>query len=266
MDLAPIGVIDSGLGGLAVTREIRKILPSEAILYYADTGNFPYGEKSVSQLGLLAVQAAAFLVQRKAKLIVIACNTLSSAALALLRQKFEVPFVGMVPAIKPASANTRNGMVGVIATEATVQGKIFADLVEQFAEGIMVMKQACPRLAGLVEAGEVDSPEVCALLHSYLDPMVEAGIDTLVLGCTHYSFLTSSIKPIVGEEVTIIDAAPAVARQVERVLRERELASDEGIGGLEYYVSGDREAFLSAAARLCPDLSPKGVAAHEFLR
>lgn len=261
MEQRPIGVLDSGVGGVAVMREIRRLLPTEDIIYYADTANFPYGEKSVPHLRSLALRAARFLLHKRVKLIVVACNTLSSAALAALRGNFAIPFVGMVPAIKPASANTRTGKVGVIATEATVQAQVFADLVAQFAEGIIVITRACPGLAGMVERGETDSPEVWRLLHSYLDPMVAEGIDTLVLGCTHYSFLRQAIESIVGGEVTVIDAGQAVARQVERVLRERGLAAARNRPGrVEYHASGDRESFLEVVARLCPEVSsPVGV-------
>ncbi|MFH1484573.1 MAG: glutamate racemase [Chloroflexota bacterium] len=254
MEQRPIGVLDSGVGGVAVAREIRQLLPGEDIAYYADSANFPYGEKSVSQLQGLALEAAQFLLGKRAKLIVVACNTLSSAALAVLRQNFTIPFVGMVPAVKPASASTRTGKVGVIATEATVQAQVFADLVAQFAAGVTVVTRACPGLAAMVESGETDAPAVHHLLHTYLNPMVAEGIDILVLGCTHYSFLRPAVESIVGRDVTVIDASQPVARQVQRVLQERRLSTTgEQAGRVDYYVSGDRDGFLKVVERLWPE-------------
>ncbi|MBI2909483.1 MAG: glutamate racemase [Chloroflexi bacterium] len=252
MERRPIGVVDSGVGGIAVMREIRQLLPHEDIVYYADSANFPFGGKSVPQLQVVALEAARFLLSRRAKLIVVACNTLSSAALPALRRNFDVPFVGMVPAIKPASASTRTGRVGVIATEATVQAQVFADLVAQFAEGIAVFTRACPHLAETVERGDTDSPEVRRWLHEYIDPMLAQGIDTLVLGCTHYSFLRPAIEEIVGGEVTVIDPSLPVARQVERVLRDGGLAvSAAQAGKVEYFASADRDGLLTKAEALC---------------
>lgn len=215
----PIGIFDSGLGGLSILKEVRRQLPRENILYFADQGRLPYGPRPVEEVRLFAGQITRFLLARGAKAIVVACNTASAAALKHLRQNFpHVPFVGMEPAVKPAAEQTRSRIVGVIATEATCQSDVFASVVERFANGVRVIPRACPGLVTQVEAGELDSPLTHRLLHESLDPMLEAGIDSLVLGCTHFPFLIPAIAAIVGPKVRIFDPAPAVARQVGRVV------------------------------------------------
>ena len=247
----PIGILDSGVGGLTVLAEIMKLLPHEDVIYFADSANFPYGNKSVDELQSLALQASRVLLDKGVKLIVVACNTGSCASLATLRATYEVPFVGMVPAIKPATAATRNGKVGVIATKATVQAEVFAELLAQFAEGVRVFTRACPGLVEMVERGEIDSPELRRLLHEYLEQMLAERIDTLVLGCTHYPFLRPVIREIVGESVNIIDSGAAIARQVERVLRSNDLLGKKTKQGKVTYISsGSEELFVNAARRL----------------
>jgi len=249
----PIGVFDSGVGGLTVVEEIKQLLPCEDIVYYADTANFPYGEKSIAELCRLAAGATRFLISKGAKLVVVACNTASSAALSTLRQQFPLPFVGMVPAIKPASAATRNGKVGIIATEATFQAEVFAELVAEFAQGVRVFVKPCPGLTELVEKGETDSPEIKRLLHLYLDPMLAEGIDVLVLGCTHYPFLRTAIESVVGNGVNVIDTGLPVAKQVVRVIEANDLATDsQQPGKLNCFASGDEESFMAVVRMLCP--------------
>ncbi len=246
-----IGIFDSGVGGLSVLGKVRKLLPHEDILYFADTANFPYGHESVTQLQALSLEAAHLLLNKGAKLIVVACNTASSASLSILRATCALPFVGMVPAIKPATASTRNGKVGVIATQATVQTQVFAELLAQFAEGVEVFTKACPGLVETVERGETDSPTLRQLLRQYLDPMLTERIDCLVLGCTHYPFLRPIIQEIAGEDVNVIDSGAAVARQVERVLSDKGLLNENpGPGKITYLTSGEEAPFLAVAAKL----------------
>lgn len=246
----PIGTFDSGVGGLTVVREIQKLLPGEDIVYYADTANFPYGTKEPEQIVELAFAATRFLLSKRAKIVVVACNT-ASVALAALRDHFSVPFVGMVPAIKPASAATKRRKVGVIATEATVQGHVFAELVSQFATGVSVVTQACSELVELVERGEVASPRTREVVRRCLEPMMAECIDTLVLGCTHYPFLRPLIEEMLGEEITIIDTGEPVARQVARVAQGHKLLCRREAGGVvEYFTSGDKAAFLQVVQRL----------------
>jgi glutamate racemase len=250
-DPRPLGFFDSGVGGLSVVAEVQRLLPYEPLLYYADTRHCPYGERPPEEIRRLAVEASRFLISRGAKLIVVACNTASSAALATLRETFPIPFVGMVPALKPASLASQTRQVLVLATAATVQGEVFAELVAQFAAGVQVHTQSCPGLVELVERGETRSEQVEPLLRRYLRPVAELGIDAVVLGCTHFVFLRQTIQRIVGEGVRVIDTGAAVARQVQRVLREKGL--EAGAGGkrnLTLYVSGPEAAFRRALGLL----------------
>lgn len=240
-DPAPVGIFDSGVGGLSVWREIVQRLPHEHLIYVADQAHIPYGSRSLDEIRAFAREVTHFLLGGGAKLIVVACNTASAAALHHLRATFpQVPFVGMEPAVKPASENTHSGVIGVIATSATFQGELFASLVERFADKVTVLTQICPGLVEAVEKGELDSPATQSLLDAYLRPLVKAGIDQLVLGCTHYPFLTPAIRRIVGAQVQIIDPAPAVARQVSRVLaRQGSREPGPQLGRQIFYSSGD---------------------------
>ncbi len=222
--LRPLGVFDSGVGGLSVWRELAALLPAESTLYLADQAHVPYGARTSVEVEALTHEAAAWLLDRGAKLLVIACNTASAAALTSLRQHWpEVPIVGMEPAVKPASAHTVTHKVGVMATPGTLNAERFANLVERYANGVEVHTQVCPGLVEYVEAGELDGPRVEADLHRLLDPLVAVGIDHLVLGCTHYPFLAPAIQRVVGQEVTLVDPAPAVARQAQRLLATHDL-------------------------------------------
>jgi glutamate racemase len=249
----PIGVFDSGVGGLAVAAEIRKLLPEEDLIYYADHAYFPYGSKSPEEVRWRATMVAQSLVHEGAKAIVVACNTASSLALADLRERFSVPFIGIVPALKPAAAQTRSGAVGVLATEATFRTKVFADLRDQFAGGVTLVNQACPDLVAAVEAGDVAAPWLRDSVVDHLRPMLAAGIDTLVLGCTHYSFLRHHIEEAAGPDIAIIDAASAVARQVERVLDRDDLRNAARRSGtVTYRTSGDLVELRKVLNRLLP--------------
>jgi len=243
-----IGILDSGVGGLSVLREIVRQLPHHDILYFADAAHVPYGPRSVDEIRAFVRAITAFLIEQGACVVVVACNTASAAALSHLRERFDVPIVGMEPAVKPATEQTRSRHVGVIATQATIQGELFARLVERFALDTVVHTQVCPGLVERVEAGQTDDPETEALLRQYLNPMLEAGIDSLVLGCTHYPFLLPAIERVIsahGKQVAVIDPAPAVARQTGRVLERhgwlryrRSGTRQEGSGGVTYFTSG----------------------------
>jgi len=227
-DPRPIGIFDSGLGGLSVLKEVRRLLPDESVIYFADQGHLPYGPRSLSEVRYFSETITRFLLAQKAKVIVVACNTASAAALTHLRRAFAgVPFVGMEPAVKPAAERTRSRTIGVMATAATFQGQLFASVVDRFAQGVTVLTQACPELVMQVEAGEFDTAHTRELLREYLEPLLEDGIDSLVLGCTHFSFLMPAILNIVGPGIDIIDPAPAVARQVRRVLEESQAEKTE---------------------------------------
>lgn len=250
MNQNPIGIFDSGLGGLAVLKEIRKILPNEAIVYYADQGRVPYGPRPQEEIQKFSEEITNFLLAKNAKIIVVACNTASAAALEYLRGRFPaVPFVGMEPAIKPAAEKTKTGTIGVIATHSTVQSERFARVVAQFAKGVRVLAQPSPDLVIQVENGEFDSPRTREILHHYLDPLLADGIDSIVLGCTHYSFLANAIAGIVGSTVEIIDPAPAVAKQVKRILDQHGVAAP-----IDSTLKGLVTAFTSGDPSLKPDL------------
>lgn len=250
----PIGIFDSGVGGLSIAAAIHALLPAESLFYYADRAHFPYGTKSEEEVRRLAQEVAAGLIGEGAKLIVVACNTASSVALEALRASFPVLFVGVVPGIKPASTVSRTARVGVLATEATFHTKIFADLVGQFAEGVELHCQICPHLVSLVEAGEVASPRVKAQLRAPIASFLAKGVDTIVLGCTHYSFLSPVIRCMAGEGVTVIDTAVPVARQVVRVLEARDLLQQGEVPGrVRLSASRDLEGFLRVAAKLWPE-------------
>ena len=241
----PIGVLDSGVGGLSILREMRAQLPAEDLIYVADQAHVPYGPRTIDEVRAFTVAIARALIERGAKLIVVACNTASAAALWPLREMFpEMPFVGMEPAVKPAARDTRTGVIGVIATEATFQGELFASVVGRFAQGVQVETRACPDFVRLAEAGETDGPAARDAIRRCLLPLAAAGIDQLVLGCTHFPFLKAAIQDEIGPGVTIVDPSPAVARQAGRVLDERGLRTSRSAPGrVTYLTTGDPAAF-----------------------
>ena len=255
-----IGIFDSGLGGLSVWREVTCQLPQEDILYLADQAHMPYGSRQLAEVREFCEGIARFLLDQGAKIIVVACNSASAAALSHLRRTFpEFPFVGMEPAVKPATERTRTGVVGVIATRTTFQGELFASLLERYASDVQVLTQVCPGLVEAVEAGALDTPETDALLRECLAPLAAAGMDQLVLGCTHYPFLRSAITRIMGTDVAIIDPAPAVARQTARVLVQRSKGGGASAdsechqgraGRCIFYTSGETATFSAMLERL----------------
>jgi glutamate racemase len=216
---APIGIFDSGVGGLSVASAIRHQMPNEKIIYLADQFHVPYGPRPLEEVRAYAEGITRYLLAQNAKMIVVACNTASAAALHHLRRLFpQVPFVGMEPAVKPAAEHTNSGVVGVLATPATFQGELYASVVERFANGVTVLQHTCRGLVAQIERGELDTPGTKAILEEALHPMLEQGIDTVVLGCTHYPFVIPLIQEIAGADVRVIDPAPAIARQVGRVI------------------------------------------------
>lgn len=251
-DNAPIGIFDSGVGGLSVLRDIRVQLPSESVLYFADQGHVPYGQRKLEQVRAFAEEITRFLLHIGAKLIVVACNTASAAALNYLRQVFpRTPFVGMEPALKPAAESTRTGIVGILATPATFQGALYASVVERFGNGVIILQDTCPGLVGQIEKGELDTLATWEILAKALYPMLEQGIDTIVMGCTHYPFVIPMVKQIVGPEVRVIDPAPAVARQTVRLLDNGGLKTSSSTPGvIRFFTSGKVARFGSQLPRL----------------
>ena len=216
--MTAIGVFDSGVGGLSVLKHIRAALPRHDLLYIADSGHVPYGDKTQDYIRERSLALTRFLVDEGAAAVVIACNTATAAAAAFLRERFTVPIVAMEPAVKPAVAATRSGVVGVLATVGTLESARFAALLEQYAGDVEIVTQACPGLVEQVEAGELDTPATRALVERYTKPLIARGADTLVLGCTHYPYLTPVITELVGADVRLVDTGEAVARQVVRRL------------------------------------------------
>lgn len=247
----PIGVFDSGVGGLSVLRHIRTMLPAEDLLYVADSGFAPYGNKTVETIQARSVALTQFLVERGCKAVVIACNTATAAAAALLREQFSVPIIAMEPAVKPAAAATRSGTIGILATVGTLRSARFAALLERFADGVHVVTQPCPGLVEQVELGELDSPETRRMVEFFLAPLREAGADTIVLGCTHYPFLRPLIQELAGEDVTLVETGEAVARQLKKRLSQGGLLNESCREGREFFwTSIEPERASDVIARL----------------
>ncbi len=215
----PIGIFDSGVGGLTVLHAIHQLMPDEPLLYLADQAHVPYGPRKLEEVRQFSEFITRFLLEQGARLIVVACNAASAAALKHLRSVFpHVPFVGMEPAVKPAAEHTRSGVVGVLATPATFQGELYASVVERFGKGVKLLQNTCPGLVIQIESDAIHSPETRRILEEALLPMLAQGIDTVVLGCTHYPLVIPIIQEIVGPGVRVIDPSPAVAKQVQRLL------------------------------------------------
>ena len=256
---APIGVFDSGAGGLSVLRHIRALLPHEHLLYFADSGFAPYGDKPEQVLAERALAIADFLVGRGAKALVVACNTATVAAIKLLRAHYpDMPIVGVEPGLKPAAAASRNGKIGVLATDSTLAGEKFLQLREQVSQSgkAEFLLQGCAGLADQVDLGELDTGATIAMLERYIVPLLDQGADTLVLGCTHYPFVQPAIEAIIARttqrEVVLVDTGDAVARQLARLLAAggQQRPADAGPARLEGYASANGTALSAAFSKL----------------
>lgn len=261
---APIGVFDSGVGGLTVLSDLLRELPDERYIYFGDTGNCPYGVRSEEEIQRLSLAGVRWLLERGAKVIVVACNTASVSALDVLRKQIgdplDVPFVGVVPAVKPAAERTRTGKLGVAATEASANGDYLKRLVAEHAEtrGVEVLAVGCPDLVTLAEEGILEGPRAEAVILGYIAPLLAAGIDELVLGCTHFPAMRSAFERVAGPAVEVIDSGAAIARRTRWVLEQRgELTAPEGTPAEkprapdptrdEFWCSGDVERFAQVA-------------------
>lgn len=246
----PVGVYDSGMGGLSVLREIRALLPAEDLVYLADSAYCPYGGRSLDEIRERALAIGRFLVEHDAKAIVVACNTASGASLEALRATLDVPIVGMEPAVKPAASTTRNGRVGVLTTEATLRSERFDRLMASYASGIEVTLQPGYGFVEAVEAGELDGSATERVVERAVAPLVSAGVDTVVLGCTHYPFLRPVLARLLGPEVEIIDTGAAVARQLRRVLERDDALAGGRAGSVRIFTTGEPAAVGPVVARL----------------
>lgn len=251
-NVQPIGVLDSGVGGLSVLLHLRAQLPSENLFYFADQAHIPYGPRPQGEVQQFTAEIVRFLIEKGAKLIVVACNTASAAALDYLREAFpEIPIVGMEPAVKPAATATRTGRVGVLATPGTFNSHRYASLMTRYANGLVVFEDPCTGLVPLIESGDLVSPDIRDILERAVTPMITSGVDTIVLGCTHYPFILPALRDILGEDVTIIDPAPAVARHTRNVLEKYRLATHLSRPGKTHcFTTGFLEQFVVLTERL----------------
>ncbi|CAG4900347.1 Glutamate racemase [Paraburkholderia saeva] len=227
---APVGIFDSGLGGLSVLRAVRAQLPGESIVYVADSLYAPYGERDDDFIADRTLAIGQWLVEQGAKVLVVACNTATAQSIALVRERLPIPLIGVEPGVKPAALQSKTRVAGVLATQVTLRSARFQDLLQRYAADCRFLCQPGHGLVQAVERCDVGSAELRALLQNYLQPMLDAGADTLVLGCTHYPFLDAAIRDIVGDRLTLIDTSVAIARQLERVLDQQGLRTASGTG------------------------------------
>lgn len=242
MNKQPIGIFDSGIGGTSIWREITSLLPNENTIYLSDSKNAPYGEKSVDEIIEFSVKNTELLLEKGSKLIVVACNTATTNAIEILRNKYDVPFIGIEPAIKPAALQTQTNSIGILATKGTLSSSIFSETSERFASDIKVIEQEGKGIVKLIENGDLYSNEMTSLLQKYLNPMIEKNIDYLVLGCTHYPYLIPQIQKIIGKNVKIIDSGLAVAKQVNAILEKNQLSNlTSTISKYQFYINTNKD-------------------------
>jgi glutamate racemase len=247
-----VGIFDSGVGGLSVLREIQALLPTQPLYYIGDQVHVPYGKRQPAEIRRFSFAMTRYLLDAGAGLVVVACNTASAVALKDLRQEFpDVPFVGMEPALKPATQQTHNKVVGVLATPATFQGELYNTLVEKFAQDVKILTSTLPGMVEAIEAGRLDTPQTRAILEEAIMPMLAQGADTLVLGCTHFPFALPLIRQITGPDVNVIDPAPAIARRTHALLQEHHLLNPDGNSvSPQFATSSDLNAFNASIVNL----------------
>lgn len=245
----PVGIFDSGVGGLSILDNIHQLMPNEKLLYVADSAHAPYGHNTEDVIRQRCLAIMDFFLQQNVKAVVLACNTATAVAVALLREKYPLPVIAVEPAIKPAAQQSRSAVVGVLATAGTIDSDKFLNLKSQFAKQVEIITRACPGLVEQIECLVSDSSEIKELLHKFIDPMIQKGVDTLVLGCTHYSLITELIAEVAGPDVMIMDTDFAVARELQRRLQENDLENmDSTNAPVEFYSSGsieDQQALIS---------------------
>lgn len=246
MDDRRIGIFDSGIGGTSIWGEIQELLPLEECIYLADSKNAPYGEKPEEKILALSIKNTEFLLNKGCKLIVVACNTATTNAIDYLRENYNVPFIGIEPAIKPAAINSKSKIVGVLATKGTLSSSLFHSTSKNHAAGITILEQRGTGLVEMIENGHLESEELYLLLESYIMPMLEKGMDYLVLGCTHYPYLIPLLQKMLPENVTIIDSGQAVARQTKSVLEQNNLLTNSNeLGTHQFFTNGDEKVLAS---------------------
>ncbi|MEN9336067.1 MAG: glutamate racemase [Bacteroidota bacterium] len=237
----PIGLFDSGIGGTSIWQAIHQLMPHEETIFLADSKNAPYGVKSKDEIIALSCKNTEFLLQKNCKIIVVACNTATTNAIQELRAKYAVPFIGIEPAIKPAALNSQTQTIGILATKGTINSALFHNSLQQY-QNISFKEQIGYGLVELIEGGKINSPEMTDLLHSYLQPMIEANIDYLVLGCSHYPYLIPQIQKILPPHVKIIDSGEAVARQTQKIIQDTSGLHDPNVKADQlFYTNGNPE-------------------------
>ncbi|MFS4484256.1 glutamate racemase [Hyunsoonleella sp. 2307UL5-6] len=246
MSSNPIGIFDSGVGGTSIWKEIHQLLPHEHTIYLSDSVNAPYGPKGKETITALSIKNTELLLKKGCKLIVVACNTATTNAINYLRQHYNVPFIGIEPAIKPAALHTKTNAVGILATKGTLSSALFSKTSGEFAQHINVIEREGKGIVELIERGKLHSETMKSLLTVYLEPMIKANIDYLVLGCTHYPYLTPILSELLPNHVRIIDSGAAVARQTQAILNENSLLNTSLIPAKnEFYTNGDPEVIRS---------------------
>ena len=265
-DICPIGVFDSGLGGLSVLAEIHQLLPHENLIYVGDSANAPYGDRSAAFVRDRSKKITHFLLDQGVKAIVIACNTATAEAATLLRERVDVPVIGLEPAIKPAAQLSNSGIISVLATQRTINSERLLGLTERHAKDKKVLAQACPGLVEQVEACDLDSETTLAILNKYIQPLLEQGIDALILGCTHYPFLLPAIRSIVGDQIEVLETGRPVAIQLQRVLKEFSLEKTVILNqdfspenSITFYNSSVNKNITSAVQKLWKHSSAKAI-------
>ncbi len=242
----PIGIFDSGIGGTSIWKEITTLLPSENTIYLSDSKNAPYGVKSKQEIIDLSIKNTNFLINQNCKLIVVACNTATTNAIQHLRTKYQIPFIGIEPAIKPAALHTKTNTIGILATKGTLTSDLFAKTSNTIHKGIIIKETIGEGLVELIEAGKIASVEMHNLLSSFLKPMINEGIDCLVLGCTHYPYLIPKIKEIIGDKIEIIDSGLAVAKQTKHILTTHQLLNHTGnTGNHQFFINKNKKVLTS---------------------
>ncbi|GAB5401746.1 MAG: glutamate racemase [Aureisphaera sp.] len=239
---APIGIFDSGVGGTSIWKEIHQLLPYEHTLYLADSKNAPYGVLPQEEILALSKKNTEYLIEQGCKIIVVACNTATTNAISELRSQYSIPFIGIEPAIKPAALKTKTKSIGILATKGTLSSKLFHETADLFTNGIELIEVVGEGLVPLIEKGDLDHPELRSLLKKHLQPMLEAHIDHLVLGCSHYPYLVPLLREMLPEDVKIIDSGEAVARQVEAILQKHDLLNTTNeLPRLDFYTNAEVE-------------------------
>ncbi|MDR2126832.1 MAG: glutamate racemase [Prevotellaceae bacterium] len=250
-----IGIFDSGVGGISVWKELYGLMPHQDFVYVADSAYCPYGRKPEGEIIERAEKISKFLIKKNADIIVVACNTATAAAIKYLRLHFAVPFVGMEPAVKPAIAESKSGTVGVLATAGTFKGSLYLNTRTKFAANVKIIEQTGDGLVELVESGKIHEHETKLLLQKYINPVIAAGADHLVLGCTHYPFLIEAIKEITNNKITIINPAPAVALQTQKIININNISTSKNLGTNIFISTGNIETMKMLVRSINPNIS-----------